>query len=443
MNDKAITFQDLKINKFVLNALDELGFEKPTPIQEKVFSTIKSGKDVLGIAQTGTGKTFAYLLPLLSVWQFTKNDLPQILIIVPTRELVVQVVDEIEKLSVYLSLKVVGVYGGVNMKRHRDAMAQKLDIVVGTPGRLMDLIFCRALQTKNIKSLVLDEVDEMLNLGFRTQLKNLLDLLPSKRQNLMFSATFIPAVEEIVKMFSPSHEKIEAAPPGAPLENISQLYFEAPNFLSKKAILLQLLTQDKSIQKALIFVSSRKKADVLAELLDKDFEDKFGVIHSSKSQNYRFRSIQEFEKGEYQFLIATDLVARGLDFDEITHVINFDLPKEAEAYIHRIGRTGRAKSKGNAISFVAEEEKDSLNEIEDLMSLNIPLQDLIDGVEFTNELLPMEQEKDHLAIDNFYKVDNSNANAFHEKKEKNKKVNKRRDYKEEKRLKRQKRRRKR
>jgi len=417
-------FEDLKINKFVLKALTELNLTKPTTIQEKTFSDIKAGKDVVGIAQTGTGKTYAYLLPLLSLWKYSKSLYPEILIIVPTRELVAQVVAEIEKLSQFLNLEVTGVYGGTNMNTHRLAVSQKLDIVVGTPGRLMDLMLEGTLQTKNISKLVIDEVDEMLNLGFRTQLKNIVDLIPAKRQNLMFSATLIPEVEHVIDQFTKFYIKIEAAPSGAPLENIEQIAYELPNFNSKANMLTHLFETDDTLKKVLVFASTRKFADALYEKMNEKFENEVGVIHSSKSQNNRFDTVSKFEDGTYKFIIATDIVARGLDIENVSHVINFDLNNTPEQYIHRIGRTGRAESKGTAIAFITPKDDKVKESIETLMGQKIKTLPLPEEVETTEILIDLEEEKDHLARDNFYKVDDSKAAAFHDKKAKNKKINK-------------------
>lgn len=418
-----IPFEALNINKFILRALDEEGFTYATRIQEKVFASIKAGKDVVGIAQTGTGKTFAYLLPILTNWRFTRSPHPQIIILVPTRELVIQVEEEVKRLTQFMSVEVVGVFGGVNMQNHREAVAERVDVVVATPGRLMDLILCGALRTKDVKVLVIDEVDEMLNLGFRTQLKNIVELLPEKRQNLMFSATMIPEVEAIIHEYTAYYERIEAAPSGAPLKNINQLAYHAPNFNSKANLLVHFLQTDAEMKKVLVFAGTRKMADALHKRMQKDFEDQVGVIHSSKAQNNRFNAVERFENGTYRLLIATDIVARGLDIDGITHVVNFDLPSTAEQYIHRIGRTGRAEEKGISIALVSEKEEVYKTDIEELMDFKIKVLERPDGIEFTQELIPLETEKDFLASDNFYKLTDEGS-AFHEKKAKNKKENK-------------------
>jgi len=225
-----MTFDDLNLNTPLLSALDDLGYSHPTTIQHKVFSVVMSGRDVCGIAQTGTGKTFAYLLPCLRQWKFSKDKNPQILIIVPTRELVAQIVDTVKKLSSYTSLIVVGVYGGANINTQKAEVEKGLDVLVATPGRLYDLAVNGAFKTKSIRQLVIDEVDEMLNLGFRTQLKNILDLLPARRQNLLFSATITDEVESLITTYFNDPVRIEAAPTGTPLENIIQTAYQVPNF---------------------------------------------------------------------------------------------------------------------------------------------------------------------------------------------------------------------
>jgi ATP-dependent RNA helicase RhlE len=217
-----MTFKDLNLRKPLLTALTELGYTTPTTIQEKVFSVVMSGADVCGIAQTGTGKTLAYLLPLLNQWKYSKDKNPQILIIVPTRELVAQVVETVKKLSVHLSLDVIGVYGGTNINTQKLAMLHGMDVLVATPGRLYDLAVGNAFKVKTIRKLVIDEVDEMLNQGFRTQLKNILDLLPGARQNLLFSATLMEEVIDLMNTYFNNPVKIEAAPAGTPVENILQ-----------------------------------------------------------------------------------------------------------------------------------------------------------------------------------------------------------------------------
>ncbi|GAB3918223.1 DEAD/DEAH box helicase [Larkinella terrae] len=427
-----MTFDDLNLTKPLLNALTDLGYTTPTPIQQKVFSVVMSGKDVCGIAQTGTGKTFAYLLPCLRQIQFSKDRLPQLLIIVPTRELVVQVVEAVQQLTTYMSLAVVGIYGGVNIKPQIAEVEQGMDVLVSTPGRLIDLSIKGLLKTKSIKRLVIDEVDEMLNLGFRSQLETVLDLLPARRQNLLFSATMTDEVEGLIEAHFNQPVRMEAAPAGTPLDNIRQTAYAVPNFYTKINLLEQLLRQDADMTKVLVFVATKNLANQLYEQLEAKFPGQVGVIHSNKEQNHRFNAVRQFQDGNFRMLIATDIIARGLDVAEVSHVINFDLPEVPEMYVHRIGRTGRADRNGIAIAFLTEREKDRQTAIEQVMNYAIPTLPLPDDLEISDVLT--EDEKPSVKMKNpVVKIHLSDTfgGAFHEKIEKNKKVNVRRNHAEE------------
>jgi ATP-dependent RNA helicase RhlE len=420
-----MTFKDFNLNKQLLNALNDLGYTTPTTIQQKVFSVVMSGADVCGIAQTGTGKTLAYLLPLLNQWKYSKDKDPQILIIVPTRELVAQVVEAVKKITTYISVEVIGVYGGANINTQKLELQNGCNILVATPGRLYDLILDGAFKVKSIKKLVIDEVDEMLNLGFRTQLKNILDLLPQRRQNLLFSATLIEEVEELMNEYFNNPVRIEAAPAGTPVENIVQAAYEVPNFYTKVNLLKLLLTEDETMTKVLVFVASRKLADELFEQLEPDFAGAAGVIHSNKEQNHRFNTVKQFKEGTYKFIIATDIVARGIDIAEVTHVINFDLPPVPENYIHRIGRTGRADKQGIAISFITEREQDAREAIESLMKFTIPISPLPPHLQISARLTEDEQPKVFMKeIQVKIPKKEERGAAFHEKSAKNSKTNK-------------------
>ena len=419
-----MTFADLNLSTPLLNALSDFGYVKPTTIQAKAFSVVMSGKDVCGIAQTGTGKTFAYLLPCLRQWKYPKDRYPQILILVPTRELVVQVVEAVKKLTSYMTVEVIGAYGGVNMKTQVAAIENGCDVVVATPGRLLDLAYNGALKLKNIKRLVIDEVDEMLSLGFRTQLNNILDLLPPKRQNLMFSATITEDVEILMNTYFDTPEIIEAAPTGTPLANINQTGYDVPNFYTKVNLLELLLNEDADMTKVLVFAATKRMADDLYEQLEPKFTGALGVIHSNKDQNHRFNTVNQFQAGVYRFIIATDIIARGLDVAEVTHVINFDTPDVPENYMHRIGRTGRADKKGISITFTTEKEQEYKTAIETLMNYKIPVLPLPDHLEISTELTNDEMPKVHMK-EIFVKIpkrENVGA-AFHEKSAKRQKVN--------------------
>ncbi|MHA4738753.1 DEAD/DEAH box helicase [Dyadobacter sp. MSC1_007] len=431
-----MTFEELNLTKPLLKALSEAGYTTPTTIQQKVFSVMMSGKDVCGIAQTGTGKTFAYLLPTLRQLEFSKDRLPQLLILVPTRELVVQVVEEARKLSAYMTLQIVGVYGGGNIKVQMAELKNGADIVVATPGRLFDLALNGSLKTKSIKKLVIDEVDEMLNLGFRTQLKNILDLLPQRRQNLLFSATITQDVEALMKTYFNNPERIEAAPVGTPLENIEQQAYDVPNFYTKVNLLDLLLDRNEDMTKVLIFVATKKLADQLYGQMELGYLNKIGVIHSNKDQNHRFNTIRQFHEGNYRILIATDIIARGLDVAEVSHVFNFDIPEIPENYIHRIGRTGRADRRGIAISFITENEKPFQEQIEELMDFKIPMLPLPEDLKISEVLTPDEEPKIHMKNIEMKRPKREDVGpAFHEKIAKNQKVNVRRDHAKEKMIK--------
>lgn len=420
------TFEDLNISAPLLQALHDLGIETPTAIQKESFAVVMSGRDMVGIAQTGTGKTFAYMLPLLRMLPYARQEHPRILVLVPTRELVLQVVEEIEKLAKYLNLRVLGVYGGTNINTQKKAIAQGLDVLVATPGRLYDLAVSRVLQLKAIQKLVIDEVDVMLDLGFRHQLINIFDILPKQRQNILFSATMTEDVEDLLSIFFKNPIKVFVAMSGEPLKNIKQQVYHVPNFYTKVNLLLHLLEDTKTYTKVLLFVKNKKSADLLFELLDVSFKEELCVIHSNKTQNYRIRSIRQFEAGENRILIATDVMARGLDFEKISHVINVDTPRFPENYIHRIGRTGRALQAGQALVLTTPSEAAWLDAIEQLMQLKIDALPLPKDVEISNQLT-VEERPVVKEINNPNKRnkndDDAPGTAFHEKKDKNKKEN--------------------
>ncbi|CAA0150331.1 ATP-dependent RNA helicase RhlE family [Tenacibaculum maritimum] len=427
-----MTFEDLDLSKQLQNAIDDLGFTQPTPIQEKAFSVVRSGKDVVGIAQTGTGKTFAYMLPILRDLKFSKQQYPRVLILVPTRELVLQVVEEIEKLTAYITLRILGVYGGTNINTQKRAIAQGQDIIVATPGRLYDLALSNVLKLKTIQKLVIDEVDVMLDLGFRFQLLNIFDLLPDRRQNIMFSATMTEDVEALIDDFFKVPEKVSIAVSGTPLDNISQTSYNVPNFYTKVNLLNHLLSDKETYSKVLVFVSNKRGADRLFQSLDESFADEICVIHSNKTQNYRIRSIRQFDEGKNRILVATDVMARGLDLEEITHVINFDTPSFPENYMHRIGRTGRAEHEGKTILFSTEKEQEAKGKIEVLMEYTIPLLAFPEEVEISEQLTEEERPREDREISkNRTSLEYVPGPAFHEKKEKNKKTNQGGSYRRE------------
>ncbi|MEN8703009.1 MAG: DEAD/DEAH box helicase [Polaribacter sp.] len=419
-----MTFKELDLSNQLQYAIEDLGFVNPTPIQEQAFSVVRSGKDVVGIAQTGTGKTFGYMLPILRDLKFSKQKHPRVLVLVPTRELVLQVVDEIEKLSKYINTRVLGVYGGANINTQKQAILQGQDIIVATPGRLYDLGLSNALKLKSIQKLVIDEVDVMLDLGFRFQLMNIFDILPERRQNVLFSATMTEDVDELIYDFFKNPQKISIAVSGTPLDNIEQISYNVPNFFTKVNLLNHLLSDKETYHKVLIFVGFKRTADYLFKHLEEVFGSETCVIHSNKTQNYRIRSIRQFDEGNNRILVATDVMARGLDFENVSHVINFDTPDFPENYMHRIGRTGRAEKAGKTILLSTIKEQAPKEEIESLMDYKIPVLELPEEVEISNQLTEDERPREDTEQSrNRTALEYVPGPAFHEKSEKNSKVN--------------------
>jgi ATP-dependent RNA helicase RhlE len=418
------TFDQLKLSKQLRNAIDELGFTKPTPIQKASFSVIKSGKNMVGIAQTGTGKTLAYMMPIMDSLEFMKIMTPRVLVLVPTRELVVQVVEHTNQIKGNKSVRVLGVYGGTNINTQKDKIFEGVDILVATPGRLYDLAVTGVLRLKDIKKLVIDEVDVMLDMGFLRQVTDIFELLPKRRQNIMLSATMTEEVEILINEYFVDPVKINIAVSGTPLENIEQTCYGVQNYYTKVNLLSHLLYNTEELKKVLIFVDSKKIADRLFENLEEDYGFEMGIIHSNKSQNFRLRSVEEFDSGEKRILIATDIMSRGLDIDKITHVISFDVPYFPENYMHRIGRTGRAEEKGKSILFFTEKEREAKEGVERLMDMKIEQLPFPVEVDKVSKLAPEEKPNRGGTTLHARNLKKSQRGAsFHEKKDKNKKTN--------------------
>lgn len=416
------TFEQFNLPKSLQKAIDEIGLTTPTPIQERSFPVIMSGRDMMGIAQTGTGKTFAYLLPILKQWKFTPTHTPKVVIIVPTRELVVQVAEEVEKLSKYMSVRVLGVYGGVNINTQKTSVYEGVDILVATPGRLMDLALDNVVRFDEMQKLVIDEFDEILNLGFRFQITSILSMMKPKRQNILFSATMTDEVDELLDEYFDFPEEVSLAPSGTPLEKIRQVAYHVPNFLTKVNLLKHLLTEDDSLERILVFVNNKRVADILMEHLDEDFSGQFGVIHSNKSQNYRLNTMAEFQEGNLRGIVTTDIMARGLDISDISHVINMQFSEVPEQYIHRIGRTGRADKEGIAISIIDPKEEEFQVESELLMEKELEMLEIPASVTIEEKRLEFEKEKQKVKF-LLKRTKLDGGGAFHDKSDKNKKVN--------------------
>ncbi|MNK44134.1 ATP-dependent RNA helicase RhlE [compost metagenome] len=416
------TFADFDLPEKILDVLADLNLFEPTPIQEKSIGPILSGRDVMGIAQTGTGKTLAYTLPVLKTWKYNKTGNPTVLVLVPTRELVVQVAEVITKMTENLTARVIGIYGGKNINTQKLLFNDGCDILVGTPGRVMDLAIDNAISLKEVGKLIIDEFDEMLNLGFRPQLTHIFEMMKEKRQNILFSATMTDAVDALLNEYFAGPIEISLARSGTPLEKISQSAVPVENFNTKLNLLIHLLKTETDLEKILIFANNKKHADLIFEKLNVEFPDQFGVIHSNKSQNFRLRVMQEFTNEELRGVITTDIMARGLDIPDISHVFNFEIPEVPEQYIHRIGRTGRADKEGISISFFTKKEEAQLLDIELLMDKEIKKTEFPEAVTISKVKIASEQEEVKMKFLTTAKL-NEGDSAFHEKKAKNKKTN--------------------
>ena len=417
-----MTFADFDLPEKILDVLADSNLFEPTPIPHNTLSPILSGRDVMGIAQTGTGKTLAYLLPVLKTWKYNKSGNPTVLILVPTRELVVQVAGIVENLTQNITARVIGIYGGKNIKTQKLLFANGCDILVGTPGRVMDLAIDNAISLKEVQKLIIDEFDEMLNLGFKAQLTHIFQMMKEKRQNILFSATMTEAVDALLFEYFANPVEISLAKSGTPLEKIEQIGYKVENFNTKINLLENLLKTDADFSKVLIFCNNKKHADLLYTKIEELFPDQFDVIHSNKSQNYRLNAMRSFEKKEVRGLITTDIMARGLDISDITHVINFEIPEVPEQYIHRIGRTGRADKTGIAVPFVSKNEESQLLDIEILMDKSVIIKEFPAEVKINP--VKIASEKDEVVMKNAHTVKlEEGGGAFHEKKDKNKKEN--------------------
>lgn len=412
-------FSEYNISRQLHRSLDDMGFSVPTPIQEKCFSPIMAGRSMVGIAQTGTGKTLAYLLPLFNLWKFTKEPHPTMVVLVPTRELVIQVEEQARKLAAHNAIRIVGIYGGASINTQKEMLAVGVDLLVATPGRLIDLVTTGNLKLKNVKHLVIDEMDEMFGQGFRPQLLRIFDSLPKRRQNLLFSATITDDISEFLDEHYFGLDRVEAGPASAPAGTVEAIAYKVPNFTTKIDLLEHLLRTDGSMRKVLVFVSTIRMAEYLHERLTARIEEMIGMLHSNRAQNTRFRLLEEFADGKFKVLIATDLAGRGVDIEDVTHVVNFDLSEQAEDYVHRIGRTGRAGKSGVAISLIS--QHDRMQDIEDFTGISFQFVPLPDEIEFSPVVT--EFDKPVIRMKNPLVEDTVSGAAFHEKKAKNMKVN--------------------
>ena len=379
-------FQALGLEPRILQALKDAEYTEPTPIQSAAIPKILAGTDVIGIAQTGTGKTAAFVLPMLQLL-VTRKPLGRrirVLVIAPTRELVVQIEENVRAYAKNLPLKMATVFGGVGERPQVMALRENIELIVATPGRLLDLMQQRHGDWTGLEFLVLDEADRMLDMGFLPDIRRIVKMLPKKRQTLMFSATLSQDIEQLTHEFQHAPSIVQVGRRSNPAETVTQVAYEVPRHL--KLALLVALLEDKTLDSVLIFSRTKHGADRITRKLD-SVGIKTGTLHSNKSQNQRLRALKEFKAGQVRVLVATDIAARGIDVDGISHVINYDFPMTNEDYVHRIGRTGRANQVGDALSFVCPDEHGDLRSLERFIGRGLPRKRL-EGFDYTSAAPP-------------------------------------------------------
>lgn len=412
-------FEEFNLNRQILNAVEDAGFTIATPIQEKAIAPVLSGQDIFGIAETGTGKTAAYVLPMLMQLKYAQGDSARALILAPTRELAMQIAEQVQLFSKYTDLRSVVIYGGIGPKTQIEKLKGGADLIIATPGRFLDLYLAGHINTQYLKFLVLDEADKMMDMGFIGSIHRILEVVPRKRQNLLFSATMSELVEKIAGDFLKHPTIIETSVQATPASTVTQSLYEVPNFKTKINLLQFLLKNDEEVKRLIIFCKTKVVADNIFNFIERRFgPDAVRVIHANKGQNTRINSINSFKEGNIRVLVATDVASRGIDVSEVSHVINFDVPIVIEDYVHRIGRTGRAFATGEALTFCTEAEKYYIRKIEKLIRQQIPVVDLPAEV-FVEETPYDERQAIAREIDlQKRKEDPDFKGAFHEKKKK-------------------------
>lgn len=382
-------FSDFHLDPLLLQAIEEVHYTQATKIQEQAIPLILQGHDLLGIAQTGTGKTAAFALPilhnLLTKPLAQSSCSPKALILVPTRELALQIAEHLKRYGRHTHLRWGAIFGGVNENPQIRAIKKGIDILVATPGRLMDLHKRSLLPLNNVSCCVLDEADRMLDMGFLPAIKSIMGLLPNQRQTLLFSATFPKGIEHLVQSFLKQPKRVEVAPPATVTTTIDSCLLFIPK--AQKQELLQHIIEQEKCERLIVFSKTKYGADRIGRRL-RQANIVNCVLHGDKSQRERQRALKEFQQGTSRILIATDVASRGIDISNVSHVINFDLPNEPESYVHRIGRTGRAGKCGVAYSFCDAEEKPLLRAIEKKIQQTLPI---VSVKRFWNDFVPMEQ----------------------------------------------------
>ncbi|QQL48410.1 DEAD/DEAH box helicase [Mucilaginibacter ginkgonis] len=410
-------FEDFKFNRQVLNAITDAGYTEATPIQQKAIPPILNGQDVMGVAQTGTGKTAAYVLPMIMRLKYAQGEHARALVIAPTRELAIQIEENVKTFSAYTDLRTVILYGGLGPKTQIEQLNKGVDIIVATPGRYLDLYLAGHIQTKPLQVLVLDEADKMMDMGFMPQINRILEVVPRKRQNLLFSATMSDKVQQLSANFLEFPTMIEVTPQATPAATVTQSVYVVPGVKTKINLLRWILDNTEDIKKMIIFCKTRVSAEDVYKFLVRKYDDtQVKVLHANKGQNTRINSINSFKNDEVKILVATDVVARGIDVNDVSHVINFDVPVVIEDYVHRIGRTGRALNLGEAITFCNPAENYYLQKIQKLIRQTIEVKQMPEDV-FVEAISYDERQAQAREIDMQKRKENPDfKGAFHEKK---------------------------
>jgi len=417
MPPEKLSFDSLKLTRQFINATDDLGYTEPTLIQQKAIPLAMAGHDVLGIAQTGTGKTAAFILPILMKLKYAQGKSPRALVLAPTRELVIQIEENARELAKYTDLRIVALYGGLGPSEQIAAMEAGSDIVIATPRRFLDIYKKQAFRANDIRTMVLDEADKMMDMGFMHQIESVLEVIPTKRQNFLFSATMPTKVIKLTEDFLEYPQKVEVTPEVVTVEAIDQQLYKVLN-AKTKLNLLEYLLQDIRFVRVMVFVKTKTSADNIGKYLDRKELGPVRIVHANKGQHSRINAVNDFKDGDVRVLVSTDITARGMDISMVSHVINYDVPLIYEDYVHRIGRTGRAKNSGVAITFANAVEMTHIPKIEELIRQPIPVMEFPEEVEIEKtpfvEMQLMAREIDLMKR----KSDPDFKGAFHEKKKK-------------------------
>ena len=415
-----MTFEDLKLKRQFLDAVEVLGYRLPTPIQSQAIPRILSGQDLIGVAQTGTGKTGAYLLPILQKLRGRQDGEPRAVVLVPTKELALQVHRATEAFAMHTDIRSIALVGGVGPKTQMASLESGADVVVATPGRFMELYLRGALSTRKIQTMVLDEADRMMDMGFMPQLRDILEVVPNKRQNLLFSATFPQRVERLADEFLLWPSRIEVTPEGTPVKSVAQYITRVPNIQTKINAVLHWLTDTHPDSRALLFVRTKEDAKRVGQSLAKALPNQVSEIHSNKAQHTRLAAMNKFRAGDVRVLVSTDVSARGIDVPETEVVINFNVPRMSDDYVHRIGRTGRADREGVAYTLVDPTDEQSLTRILERLPADGRPEDLTLSTQVEIEETPPWEAKAMARTIDFQKrkADPTYKGAFHEKKRK-------------------------